>query len=226
MEEIHKEATKFLPNSPTENDWKRAFINLQYYLKLDKSLKRVKDRLSSYAITKRKYPIIDVIYHRLLSYYHKDDSGNLTNTNGAIQPTDITPDAHTFSKKAQSYRNSYIKEMLRSGDRVLAIKFGVKDLLFQDYQAAEERKSNTNAALTEQITELFALYEETMTALKSRNPKKQNWGVYKLHQKTLKTFNKDTKVDKHNYLIESVDRVRKEIDSIKNSLKVHLRTTQ
>jgi hypothetical protein len=96
LEEIHKEATKFLPNSPTEEHWKRAFINLQYYLKLKKLLKSVTERVSPYSIKRRRYPIIDDLYHRLMSYYCTDE---LDNTNGVLKSEDVAPEVHKFSLK-------------------------------------------------------------------------------------------------------------------------------
>ena len=75
---------------------------------------------------------------------------------------------------------------------------------------------------TKQITKLFDLYEVTMTSLNSSNPKKGKWLVYKQHLAQMKTFTKDTKVQKHNYLVESVERIQKEIESIRSSLRVRI----
>jgi hypothetical protein len=61
LEEIHKEATKFLPSNPTENHWKQAFVNLQYYLKLDKSIHRLTEKKGNYSLKRRKYPITNII---------------------------------------------------------------------------------------------------------------------------------------------------------------------
>ena len=113
-----------------------------------------------------------------MSYYCTDELDNLTQTNGVLKSEDVAPEVHKFSEKAQTYRLSYISNMQQSGDRVLSIKFKMVDLALKDHLANEQRKANSNSALTKQITKLFDLYEVTMTSLNSRNIKKVN-GWYK-----------------------------------------------
>ena len=79
---------------------------------------------------------------------------------------------------------SYISNMQQSGDRVLPIKFNMVDLALKDNLANEQRKANSNSALTKQITKLFDLYEVTMTSLNSRNIKKVNgWCINSIWHK-------------------------------------------
>jgi hypothetical protein len=51
--------------------------------------------------------------------------------------------------------------------------------------------------------------------LKLQQSKKGKCLVYKQHLAQMKTFTIDTKVQKHNYLVESVERIQKEIESIR-----------
>jgi hypothetical protein len=121
LEEIHKEATKFLPNSPTDEDWKRAFINLQYYLKLDTTLKKMNPKTTAYSLKRRKYPIRDIIYHRLMSYYHKDEEGNLSKTYGNLNSVEVSPEA-MFTESCSTFRSKYIVEMIQNNNRILPVK--------------------------------------------------------------------------------------------------------
>jgi phenylalanyl-tRNA synthetase alpha subunit len=127
------------------------------------------------------------------------------------------------SKKNESRIKKLIslKDKYRKRTNYLELHLNENDLT-ELREKAEQRKANRNSALTKQITKLLDLYEVTMTSLNSSNPKKGKWLLYKQHLAQMKTFTKDTKVQKHNYLVETVERIQKEIESIRSSLRVRI----
>jgi hypothetical protein len=223
LEEIHKEATKFLPHNPTDEDWKRAFINLQYYRDLDKSFKRSSVTQSHYSIRRRKYPVRNILYHRLMSYFATDDEGNLTETIGTLQANSINPIAVQFTEKAATFRRSYIQSMLKQNNRTLPIRFELMYLSTKEYQEEVSRKENTVSSLTSQITGLFHEYEETMRRHKSVQPSKVKWKLYQSYQEKMKTFTKGTKELKIAYLKNIAIEIRSSLAKLKEPIKITLR---
>jgi hypothetical protein len=223
LEEIHKEATKFLPSNPTEEHWKQAFINLQYYLKLDNSIKRITEKKINYSMKRRKYPITDIIYHRLMSHYDQDEDGILKGTNGALDSEEVTPGIENFIDATSIYRNKYISDMINSKNRVLPVKSEYVYLSKEEHNKNEQKKLNSISGLASRISDLFKQYEETMRGLKSDNPSRTKWDVYKKHQSTITSFTKESKVQKNIYLQKAVIDIQKALDQIKMPIKIRIK---
>jgi hypothetical protein len=157
-----------------------------------------------------------------MSHYDIDEDGIIKGNNGALDSEEVTPGIENFIDTTSIYRNQYITDMINSKNRVLPVKSEYVYLSKEEHTKNEQKKLNSISGLTSRISDIFKQYEETMRLLKSTNPSKTKWDIYKKHQATIAAFTKDSKVQKQLYMQQAVIDIQKALDQIKTPIKIRL----
>ena len=185
---------------------------------MDKAFQREKPSSSQYGFKKRRYPIKDIIYHRILSYYHTDNDGNLTHSAGVLTEGELTPGVQSFTTSTKIFRDNYLEQMLAKNDRVLRIQSEPIHLSNAIHLISIEKKANSVKNLTETINAIFKEYEESLKRVHATIYQRSKWEVYKVHQRRLKDFTKDTKAEKVEYLKTAVVDIQSKYETFKMGL--------